>query len=55
MSAGKGDKRRPSQITQQEELLRWELFKSTTSPERKVEIKKQLEAMKNGESSNSKA
>ncbi len=44
---GKGSKRRPTQISNVENDLRWELFKSSTPPERKEEILKQLERIKN--------
>lgn len=44
-NGGKQDSRRPVKITNTEESLRWELFKSTTSPERKVEIKKELKSL----------
>ena len=45
---GKGWFRRQSQIEKTEEDLRWELFKSTTSPERKEEIKQILEKITRG-------
>jgi len=40
---GKGDKRRPSQISFEEEQLRWELaFRCVRKPERAEEIKVRL-------------
>ena len=44
---GKGSKPRPSSISLKEKDLRWELMSSRTSPERKEEIKKILEEIKN--------
>ena len=41
---GKGSDRRPKLITLEEEDLRWELI--SASPERKKEIKKRLEELK---------
>lgn len=40
---GKGSNRRPTNIMKYEEDLRWELIKSSTTPERKSEIKRELE------------
>lgn len=44
--AGKGDKRRPRQITATEEELRWELAFGKDE-ERKAEIRRQLEELHN--------
>lgn len=46
---GKGSKRRPTSVNETEENLRWELIKSTTTPERKDEIKRKLEQLRNGD------
>lgn len=45
---GKGSFRRPTSVNETEENLRWELIKSTTTPERKEEIKRELEKLRNG-------
>lgn len=42
----KGDWKRPTQICREEYDLRWELMSSKTTPERKEEILKLLEQMK---------
>ncbi len=42
----KGSKRRPMKIGSKESDLRWELFKSSTTSERKEEIIKELERIK---------
>ena len=42
----KGSNRRKSQISIEEENLRWELIKSTTTAARKKQILKQLDKMK---------
>jgi len=44
--AGKGDKQRPRQISPSEESLRWELFSSKTTAERKTDIKRILKELK---------
>ena len=41
----KGSRRRPLQITHDAEALRWELWKSSTTPERKAEIKALLKEL----------
>ncbi len=43
---GKGDKRRPKQVSNLEMDLRWELFDNKTTLERKKEIARILEEMK---------
>jgi hypothetical protein len=45
----KGSNRRKPQVSIEEENLRWELIKSTTTPARKKEILKQLDKMKQQE------
>lgn len=45
---GKGSKRRPTSVNKTEENLRWELIKSTTTPERKEQIKLELEQLRSG-------
>jgi len=47
--SGKGDKRRPTQISKEEESLRWELLHA--APERKKEILKRLEKLNDRERS----
>ena len=44
--AGKGDKRRPQQISSYENDLRWELMSSKTTQERKCAIIQELEEIK---------
>ena len=46
---GKGGFRRKSQNSDYVDNLRWELIKSTTTPERKEEIKRELEQLRNGD------
>lgn len=46
---GKGSGRRPTSVSETEENLRWELIKSTTTPERKEEIKRELEKLRSGD------
>lgn len=44
---GKGGFRRKSKNSDYVDDLRWELWKSTTPPERKEEIKRELEQLEN--------
>ncbi len=46
---GKGGDKRPTLVNEDEHKLRDELWRSSTPPERKAEIKKLLEKMKKGE------
>ena len=51
--SGKGDKRRPTLISQREEDLRWELaFRCKDNPERRDEILKLLEEIQNEKQNN---
>jgi hypothetical protein len=47
--AGKGDRRRPRQITKAEEELRWELAFGKPSDTRKEGIRRQLEELQRNE------
>lgn len=46
---GKGSGRRKSANSDYEDSLRWELIKSTTTDDRKEEIKRELEELRNGD------
>ena len=45
MTGGKGDKRRPQKVSDYIMKLRWELWQKSTTPERKEQIKKELEKL----------